>query len=94
MISFTHLLTWLILYLKLVALSVVQHHIFINEWLLIFIPVQLLLPQGDAHANVLIYRKNLNQIEHFEPHGSSYMGSEADFINKEIAPSATNTANY
>jgi len=27
-----------------------------------------------SHANVLIYRKNLRQLEHFEPHGGTFIG--------------------
>jgi hypothetical protein len=42
---------------------------------IIIIPVQLSFPQG-GHANLLIYRKNLNQIEHFEPHGQDYTGDK------------------
>ena len=42
---------------------------------IIIIPVQLVFDNNSAHANVLIYRKTLNQIEHFEPHGGYYLGS-------------------
>jgi hypothetical protein len=45
-----------------------------------------------SHANILVYRKKFNQIEHFEPHGNYYMGDEKraakikqplmDFISK------------
>ena len=37
-----------------------------------------------AHANVLIYRKNLNQIEHFEPHGRNFSIDQDDINNKII----------
>jgi hypothetical protein len=50
---------------------------------IIIIPVQLLFAVG-AHANVLIYRKNLNQIEHFEPHGRKFSSDEDDVDNKII----------
>jgi hypothetical protein len=50
---------------------------------IIIIPVQLLLPDKQAHANVLIYRKNLNQIEHFEPHGQNF-GHQNDDKNAVI----------
>ncbi len=30
----------------------------------------------DSHSNILIYRNNYNEIEHFEPHGSYYMLEE------------------
>jgi hypothetical protein len=39
---------------------------------IIIIPLQLRLPSSSGHANVLIYRKQFNQIEHFEPHGRYY----------------------
>jgi hypothetical protein len=42
----------------------------------IIIPVQLLLEPGKGHANILIYRKKLNQIEHFEPHGRQFLGNQ------------------
>jgi hypothetical protein len=29
-----------------------------------------------GHSNVLIYRKNTNELEHFEPHGGEYIGNE------------------
>lgn len=38
---------------------------------IIIIPLLLYFSRS-AHANLLIYRKNLNQIEHFEPHGKYY----------------------
>ena len=34
-----------------------------------------------AHANVLIYRKKFNQIEHFEPHGQKFSGKNKDGVN-------------
>ena len=49
---------------------------------IIIIPVQLVFTDG-CHANVLIYRKNLNQIEHFEPHGKNY-STHDDNTNKII----------
>ena len=39
---------------------------------IIIIPVTLVFSDGGGHANVLIYRKKLNQIEHFEPHGQYF----------------------
>ena len=30
---------------------------------------------GGGHANILIYRRDLNVIEHFEPHGGEYIGN-------------------
>ena len=38
---------------------------------IIIIPLQIKVEEG-YHANVLIYRKNNNQLEHFEPHGKFY----------------------
>jgi len=51
------------------------------ETKIIIIPVQLRFSNGGAHANVLIYRKKLNQIEHFEPHGQKFSSREADVNN-------------
>ena len=51
---------------------------------IIIIPVQLIFPGGGGHANVLIYRKNLNQIEHFEPHGRKFARNYDDINNKII----------
>jgi hypothetical protein len=31
-----------------------------------------------GHANLLIYRNNTRQLEHFEPHGSNYKGSDTN----------------
>ena len=50
---------------------------------IIIVPVQLRFSDG-GHANVLIYRKNLNQIEHFEPHGRKYSRNEDNVDNKII----------
>ncbi len=54
-----------------------------NNVNIIIIPLGLTLcyPDGDitGHANVLIYRKNFNHIEHFEPHGKS-----GSFGNKKL----------
>ena len=49
----------------------------------VIIPVQLRLEKNENHANILIYRKNLNQIEHFEPHGK-YFSRNDNNINKVI----------
>lgn len=48
----------------------------------VIIPLYLKTPKG-GHANVLIYRKKDNVIEHFEPHGSKFSGSN-DKTNKLI----------
>jgi hypothetical protein len=37
-----------------------------------------------SHANLLIYRKNTSQLEHFEPHGAVYEGVGGDFATKQI----------
>jgi hypothetical protein len=50
---------------------------------IIIIPVQLIFDNGGGHANVLIYRKNLNQLEHFEPHGKNFSKKQEN-INKII----------
>jgi hypothetical protein len=36
-----------------------------------------------AHANLLIYRRNVSELEHFEPHGSMYAGG-GGFVNQSI----------
>lgn len=38
---------------------------------IIIIPLQIRVTEGN-HANILIYRKNNNELEHFEPHGKFY----------------------
>ncbi len=38
----------------------------------IIIPLGLIFPRGGHHANMLIYKRNLNTVEHFEPHGPSF----------------------
>ena len=49
----------------------------------IIIPLYLLFPNGEGHANLLIYRQKNNVIEHFEPHGS-YFGGKYNNLNKYI----------
>jgi hypothetical protein len=51
---------------------------------IIIIPIQLRLPENKNHANVFIYRKNLNQIEHFEPHGSHFARNQMYVHNQTI----------
>jgi hypothetical protein len=55
-----------------------------NDTKIIIVPVQLRFTDGGAHANVLIYRKNLNQIEHFEPHGQNFYREKDATDNKII----------
>ena len=40
-------------------------------------------PMG-SHANLLIYRKNTSQLEHFEPHGPTYEGVGGEFGTEQI----------
>lgn len=58
-------------YLERLAVKLV--HCINNDVNIIIIPLRLTLYYPDekieAHANVLIYRKKFNHIEHFEPHG-------------------------
>lgn len=52
----------------------------------IVIPLYLKTPNG-GHANVLIYRRNGNVIEHFEPHGKKYSLNDQktnDLIDKKL----------
>jgi len=46
------------------------------------IPVTISAPRG-SHANLLIYRKKLNHIEHFEPHGK-YFGGKQNILSIQI----------
>jgi hypothetical protein len=39
---------------------------------IIIIPLLFIFSDGSNHANMLIYRRELNIIEHFEPHGSFF----------------------
>lgn len=50
----------------------------------IVIPLSIKDKQFGWHANVLIYRRNDNVIEHFEPHGKLYSGKYAHNSNKII----------
>lgn len=50
---------------------------------IIIIPICLSLPNNKGHANLLIYRKKQNQIEHFEPHGK-YFGVNQNYKSKII----------
>ena len=47
----------------------------------IVIPLLLQFADGTHHANMLIYRQNLNTIEHFEPHGS-FLDLRSDYGDK------------
>lgn len=49
---------------------------------IIIIPLSIIDEYGRGHFNVLIYRRNLSQIEHFEPYGQFYGGDEPK--HKEI----------
>jgi hypothetical protein len=44
---------------------------------IIVIPLFIITGRATGHANILIYRKATNVLEHFEPHGA-YYGSESD----------------
>jgi len=46
-----------------------------------------------THANLLIYRDNTSQLEHFEPHGSVYSGIGDDFVSKRINAFITKMVN-
>jgi hypothetical protein len=47
----------------------------------IIIPLLLQFADGTHHANMLVYRKDLNTIEHFEPHGS-FLDLRKDYGDK------------
>jgi hypothetical protein len=38
----------------------------------------------DTHANLLIYRNNTRELEHFEPHGFEYMGPNHAKVNRVV----------
>jgi hypothetical protein len=40
-------------------------------------------PMG-SHVNLLIYRQNTSQLEHFEPHGAVYEGIGGEFVTEQI----------
>jgi hypothetical protein len=48
---------------------------------IIIIPLQIKVV-GNFHANVLIFRKNNNELEHFEPHGKFYTSREEGYVEK------------
>jgi hypothetical protein len=60
----------------------------------IIIPLALIFSDGGHHANMLIYKRDLNTFEHFEPHGSSFSldSSYGDKI-KTILESLVNKIN-
>lgn len=37
---------------------------------ILYIPVSIIFDKEHSHANLLVYKKSLNTIEHFEPHGT------------------------
>jgi hypothetical protein len=49
---------------------------------IIIIPLSVIDEYGRGHFNVLIYRRDLNHIEHFEPYGPFFGGNESK--HKEI----------
>ena len=55
---------------------------------IIIIPLDLIMMENNgnrtAHANVLVYRKKFNHIEHFEPHGNRYYGNNCVSFVKSI----------
>jgi hypothetical protein len=50
----------------------------------IILPVVLILTSGSSHANVLIYRRMDNTIEHFEPHGATISHRDKQLVFEEI----------
>jgi hypothetical protein len=51
---------------------------------IIIIPLSLkmnIMGETTGHANLLIYRNNTREIEHFEPHGSEFSGHNYDIVN-------------
>jgi len=53
----------------------------------IIIPLNLEIERdlkNTAHENLLIYRSNTRELEHFEPHGFQYMGADPDRVNRVV----------
>jgi hypothetical protein len=49
---------------------------------------------NSGHANILIYRRKTNELEHFEPHGSDYMGDiKLQEASKKLLLTFTNILN-
>jgi hypothetical protein len=48
----------------------------------IIVPVTIKYNTTGGHDNVLIYNKDLNILEHFEPHGAYYLGKKEDARKK------------
>ena len=60
---------------------------------IIIIPIGIIFYDGKVsfgHANLLIYRNNTRELEHFEPHGYSFMGSKDIIINEYMKKFLTN----
>jgi hypothetical protein len=55
----------------------------INQKKIIIIPMTFFVNEG-AHANLLIYRENTNEIEHFEPHGNEYSGPNSQLLHQKL----------
>ena len=55
----------------------------INGSKIIIIPLTFFVNDG-AHANLLIYRENTNEIEHFEPHGNEYSGPSSHLVRQKL----------
>lgn len=76
-------LTPIIEYLKSIASKLVK--CILNGTNIIMIPLELKIynntDESMDHANMLIYRKKYNHIEHFEPHGQKFM---AESIENEV----------
>ena len=70
----------IIKYLKSIASKLVK--CILNGTNIIMIPLELKIYNGTdesmEHANMLIYRKKYNHIEHFEPHGKQFMSGSLE----------------
>ena len=73
-------------YLERLAVKLV--HCINNDVNIIIIPLGLTLyfsdGTTDGHANVLIYRKKFNHIEHFEPHGQTGLFDNEKLNNEKL----------
>lgn len=83
-------LTPIVEYLKSIASKLVK--CILNGTNIIMIPLELKIynntDESMDHANMLIYRKKYNHIEHFEPHGQKFMAGSIE--NEVLIQQSTN----
>jgi hypothetical protein len=57
-----------------------------NKIIIVPIILEIILFSGQptGHANLLVYRQNTNEIEHFEPHGRRFFGEDYRIVNDKL----------